>query len=157
MRRFTRSRKGGTGTLQTRETRFGHMIVLDPGDELMRSLIAFAHQQEVKAASLTGLGAVRGTELGFYSLPDQDYLRNVFDEELEACALVGNLSLLDDEPLPHVHGVFARRDGSTVGGHIFETVCAVTLELAVHTDPHAIVRGPVEHCSLQLMKLEERA
>lgn len=135
---------------------FGYVVALEPGEELIRSLIRFARREEVEAGALTGLGAVRGVELGFYDLARQAYERRRLDEELEACALVGNLALVDGEPFPHVHGVFGRRDCTVVGGHVFEAVCSVTLELAVQTSAPAWVRGPVAHCNLMLLALEGR-
>lgn len=140
--------------MQQRKTPFGHLVVLDPGDELMASLEHLASEHRIGAASVTGLGAVRGAVIGAYSLEKQDYIRQAWDEQLEVCSLTGTLSWIDDEPFAHVHGVFGRPDSSTIGGHIFETVCSVTLEISIHTAPEKVTRHPVSHCSLDLMKLE---
>ena len=113
--------------LQHQVTPFGYVVVLEPGDELIRSLIRFARQQDVDAAAVYGIGSVRDIELGFYEPVRTEYKRRRFEEPLEACALIGNVSLLDGEPFPHVHGTFSRADFSMVGGHIFEAVCSVTL------------------------------
>lgn len=142
--------------MHTQETSFGYVLALEPGDELIRSLIEFARHRDVDAAIISGLGAVRAVELGFYHLAQQDYERRRFDEPLEACSLTGNIALLDGEPFPHVHGVFSRPDCTTVGGHVFEAVCAVTLEIAVYTMAGTLVRGPVDYCNLKLLKLEDR-
>ncbi|HEX7088867.1 MAG TPA: PPC domain-containing DNA-binding protein [Longimicrobiales bacterium] len=140
--------------MRTQRTSFGYVLALEPGDELIRSLIAFARNEDVDGAALTGLGSVRGVELGFYHLDRQEYGRLHLDEPLEVCALAGNLALLDGEPFPHVHGIFGRPDGSTLGGHVFEAVCSVTLELAVHTAARPLLRGPVAYCNLKLLQLE---
>lgn len=140
--------------MQQRKTPFGYLVTLDPGDELMSSLERLASEHRIGAASVTGLGAVDGALIGAYSLEKQDYIRHEWDEQLEVCSLTGTLSWIDDEPFAHVHGVFGRPDSSTIGGHIFETVCSVTVELAVHTAPERVTRHPVSHCSLDLMKLE---
>ncbi len=139
--------------MQQRQTPFGHVLVLEPGEELIRGLIAFARHQEIEGAALYGIGAVDRVDLGYYRLAARDYERRTFIEELEACALVGNLSLLDGEPLPHVHGTFGRADFTTVGGHVFEAVCSIALEIAVHVDPEPLVRGPAEFCDLSPLKL----
>ncbi|MBI4410173.1 MAG: DNA-binding protein [Gemmatimonadetes bacterium] len=141
--------------MQYRKTPFGYLLVLDRGDELIRGLIAFARREDVDAAALYGIGAVSSVELAFFRLHLNRYERRTFSEELEACSIVGNLALLDDEPLPHVHGVFGRPDFSTIGGHIFEAVVGITLEISVHTVPTAVVRRPVDYCDLKLMRLEE--
>ena len=106
------------------------------------------------AAAVYGIGSVRDIELGFYEPVRTEYKRRRFEEPLEACALIGNVSLLDGEPFPHVHGTFARGDFTTVGGHIFEAICSVTLELSVHTAPFPWERREVDFCNLRLMQLE---
>ena len=121
---------------------------------MIRSLIRFARQQDVDAGAVYGIGSVRDAELGFYRPEVSEYARRRFEEPLEACSIIGNLSLLDGEPFPHVHGTFARADFSTVGGHVFEAVCSVTLELSVHTSPLPWERREVDFCNLRLMQLE---
>jgi uncharacterized protein len=140
--------------LQHQVTPFGFVVVLEPGDELIRSLIRFARQQDVDAGAVYGIGSVRDVELGFYRPGVSEYARRRFEEPLEACSIIGNISLLDGEPFPHVHGTFARADFSTVGGHIFEALCSVTLELSVHTAPFPWERREVDFCNLRLMQLE---
>jgi hypothetical protein len=130
------------------------MVVLEPGDELIRSLIRFARQQDVDAAAVYGIGSVRDVELGFYRSAASEYVRRRFEEPLETCSIIGNISLLDGEPFPHVHGTFARADFTAIGGHIFEAVCSVTLELSVHTAPFPWERREVDFCNLRLMQLE---
>ena len=76
---------------------------------------------------------MRDAELGFYDVIRCEYERRRFTEPLEACSILGNLGLVDGEPFPHVHGTFGRADFSTIGGHVFEAVCSVTMELTVHT------------------------
>jgi uncharacterized protein len=138
---------------------FGHLVVLERGDELIASLIRLARHEEIEAATLFGIGAVHDVELGFYHLPPAGqrtghYERSTFAGPLEACALNGTISLLDGEPFPHVHGVFSRADCSTVGGHVFAAVCHVTLEIALHTAPLPLLRAAVEFCDLKLLQLE---
>lgn len=139
--------------MQYQDTPFGFVVVLEPGDELIRSLIRFARQQDVDAGSLFGIGAVRGLELGFYDPLRCEYDRQRFDEPVEACSITGNLGLVDGEPFPHVHGIFGRSDFSTLGGHVFQAVCSVTMELTVHTAPVPWERREVDFCNSRMMQL----
>jgi uncharacterized protein len=154
-------RKEREPTVRYTATPFGFIMVLEPGDELMGCLIRIARYEEVEAGVLNGIGAVRDVELGFYHHDDDrrgrsGYERHRFRGPLEACSLTGTLSLLDGEPFPHVHGVFGRPDCSTVGGHVFTAACHITVELAIHTAPLPLKRGPVDFCDLKLMQLEEQ-
>lgn len=139
--------------MRYRETKFGYLVMLERGDELIRSLIEFGRHEEVTAASLNGLGAIRRLVLGFYDLESQDYVRREWDGDLEVAALVGTLSLLDGEVFPHVHGVFSDRWFNSFGGHVFEATVSVTLEVPVYTTPGVFERSPVEFCNLKLIDL----
>jgi uncharacterized protein len=139
--------------MQYREAPFGYFLVVDRGDEILESLTRFATETGVRAASFTGLGAVQRVTLGFYDLATQEYERRTWEEDLEVASLVGNLAVVDGGPFPHVHGVFTKRDFSAVGGHVFEAVVSIAVELGVVTAPEAIRREPVDFCNLKLMQL----
>jgi predicted DNA-binding protein with PD1-like motif len=117
-------------------TDYGYILMLEPGDELVRCLIQFAREQEVDAAVVTGIGSVSEVELGAGGELERDRRRSVLTEPLDACSLTGTLTLLDGEPFPHVHGCFARADHSVIGGHVFQALCNGALEIAVQvTEP----------------------
>jgi predicted DNA-binding protein with PD1-like motif len=138
--------------MQYRETPFGYFLVLDRGEEILESVTRFATETGVRAAGFTGLGAVERLTLGFYDLKAQAYERRTWEEDLEAASVVGNLAVVDGGPFPHIHGVFGRRDFSTISGHIFEGVVSITLELTVVTAPDLLQRTPVDFCDLKLIE-----
>ncbi len=140
--------------MQTRATDFGHVVVLEPGDELLDSLKRFAGESGTQTAFLGGIGAVDSLELGYFHPSKGEYAHRVLDEQLEVLTITGNLSLKDGKPHPHVHGIFGRSDFSTIGGHVFRAVCSVTLEIAVTTTSEPIVRAPVDYVDLELMQPE---
>jgi predicted DNA-binding protein with PD1-like motif len=126
--------------VQAEKTPFGFMLVLEPGDELIRSLTAFARQEDIDGATITGSGRVRELELGFYDPITADYVRSCFSDHFEMCSLTGTLPLLDGEPFPQLHGVFGRSDFSTMGGLIFEAVCGELIEIGIYTMVTPLVR-----------------
>jgi predicted DNA-binding protein with PD1-like motif len=122
-------------------TDFGFLLKLEPGDELLRSLIQFARAQEVDAAIITGIGSVSEAEIGAGGGREREHRRRTLMEPLEACSLTGTVTLVDGEPFPHLHGTFARADHSLLGGHVYQAVCAAGLEIAVHMTAAALVRS----------------
>ncbi len=56
-------------------------------------------------------------------------------EQVEVVSLVGDIALRDGEPALHAHVVLARRDGSTVGGHLRRAIAWPTLEVVVTETP----------------------
>lgn len=140
--------------MQTRETRFGHVLALEPGEDLIESLRQFAGQHDVPGGFLTGLGSVDRLDLGYFDPDRQEYLHHDIAEPLEVASLTGSLAWLGDEAQVHVHGLFGRRDGSALGGHVFRAVCSVTMEIAVFTMQSRLERGAVDYTHLQLLRPE---
>jgi uncharacterized protein len=117
--------------VKSSSTDFGYLLRLEPGDELMRCLIQFARERELDAVVVSGLGSVAELELGTGGGGEREHRRLLLHEPLEACSLTGTVTLLDGEPFPHLHGSFARADHSVVGGHVYQAVCAIAMELAI--------------------------
>lgn len=126
--------------MQAEKTPFGFMLVLEPGDELIRSLTSVARQEDIDGATVTGSGRVLELELGFFDPLAADYKRRCFREPLELCSLTGTLPLLDGQPFPQLHGVFGRTDFTTIGGLIFEAVCGEVVEVGIYTMVTPLVR-----------------
>ena len=139
--------------MQYREAPFGFSLVLERGEEVLEGITRFATETGVRAAHFSGIGAIDRLTLGFYDLVKQAYERRTFDEDLEVASLSGNLAVVDGGPFPHVHGVFCRRDFSPVGGHVFEAVVSIAVEVAVLVDPEVMRRDPVDFCDLKLIQL----
>jgi uncharacterized protein len=139
--------------MQYRDAPFGYFLILERGDEVLESITRFALETGVRGAGLGGIGAVDRLTLGFYRLEARAYERQTWEEELEVASLSGNIAEVDGGPFPHVHGVFGRRDFSTVGGHVFEAVVSLTVELWIATAPDPLRRQPVAFCDLKMIDL----
>ena len=122
-------------------TEFGYLLLLEPGDEVVRCLIQFARAQEVDAAVVNGIGSISEAELGAGSGRERDHRRRTVAEPLEACSLTGTVTLVDGEPFPHLHGTFARADHSLLGGHVYQAVCATSVELVLQVTCDALPRA----------------
>ena len=110
-----------------------YLIRLLKDQEIFATLERFALETGVQAGSLTGIGALKNVELGFYHLEQKEYERKHFADEAELLGLTGNLSLLEERPFFHIHAVLGASDFSTYGGHLFSAQVAVTME--IHLTP----------------------
>lgn len=126
--------------MREQRTSYGWLLRIDAGEELFETLRAFAVKHDVRAGTLTGIGAVGEAELGFFVRETRTYLRRVFPGEHEVLVLVGNLSEFEGAPFPHCHLMLAGADFAAFGGHLFRAVVSVTCEVHVVTSPLAIVR-----------------
>jgi len=126
--------------MKSQRTRYGWVVRLDSGEEIVGSLTAWALTQGVQGGAISGIGSVGETELGFFWRETGAYERRTFTGEHEILSLLGNLSLLDGKPFPHCHLVISGPDFVAHGGHLFRGVVTVTCEVQVVTSDSPIVR-----------------
>ena len=129
------------------------MLILERGEDVLASVTAFAETENVRAASLQGIGAVRPARVGEYDYEKKTYLEYEFDEPLEVVSLLGNISLRDGRPFPHLHMMVGRQsDASVFGGHLLEgTICALTLEIEVRVLDAEMKRTPDPRFNLAVL------
>lgn len=129
--------------MKSQRTRHGWVLRLDPGEEIVETLRAFARDHGIRHALLSGIGSVGETELGFYVRESGTYRRKRFTGDHEIGSLTGSLSELEGEPFPHCHVVIAGGDFVAHTGHLFRGVVTITCEIQLVTDPDVLRRsGP---------------
>lgn len=116
-----------------------YVVVLDPGDEVMTVLCAFAADQHLTGAQVTAVGAFERAVVGWFDREARDYRPIRVGQQCEVLSLVGDVALGADGPQPHLHAVLGLPDGSTRGGHLLEGRVWPTLEVVVR-ETHADLR-----------------
>lgn len=116
------------------------MIVLQEGEEVIESLLAFATEHGVRGASFTGIGAVDRYTLGFYDRERGDYDEIPLNEQLEVLSVIGNISLFEDSPRIHAHIVLGDATGNARGGHLLSARVWPTLEITIDLHDEPLVR-----------------
>lgn len=107
------------------------VIRLLKGDKLVESIKEIFNKENIKAGSITGLGAVDKLDMGFFNPTTKEYNPLIFEENMELTSLVGNVSQKDGEVYTHLHIVCGREDASTVSGHLNEAEISLTAEIFV--------------------------
>jgi uncharacterized protein len=128
-------------------------VVLDPGDEVLECLLAFAKEHRLSAAEFSGLGALSDCVLGYFDWQKKDYARIKVDEQVEVLNLTGNVALSEGEPKLHPHIVVGKADGSAHGGHLLEGHVRPTLEVVVTESPAHLRRKTDPETGLALLEL----
>jgi predicted DNA-binding protein with PD1-like motif len=127
--------------MKVRRNETGFLVVLDLGDEVISSLKKLAVTERIGEASLTGIGAVRDGVLGYLDLDQKQYLKREFGpDSMELVALTGNIALLKGEPVPHCHAVLGDRQMQVFGGHLFQAITSVTVEIFLQVHKGEIER-----------------
>jgi len=105
-----------------------YLINIDKDEKVVETLTRFCKENGIKNAKLSGIGAVKKTEIGAYDLPKKEYIKREYSEILELLSLEGNVALKDGEPFIHAHVVLSYHNMQTLGGHLFETTVGVAGE-----------------------------
>lgn len=129
----------------------GYVVRLDPGEEIITTLGRFLGDHAVKGGTISGIGAVHNTTLGYFDLAEKTYHRREFPEEMELLNLQGNITWVDGERLVHAHVLLSGPDYAAVGGHLFSAEIAVTGEFTVLTSERIIHRAPDARSGLNLI------
>ena len=118
----------------------GPVHILKPpfGSDLLKELEAFVRAEGINLAWLSGLGAVSRASIRYYDQAKKDWVDHDLDHRLEVVSMCGNVSLLNGEPIVHVHIVLADDAGQCYGGHLGNNTQVFNMEILLNT-----LSGPV--------------
>ncbi|MDE1150751.1 MAG: DUF296 domain-containing protein [Azospirillaceae bacterium] len=128
-----------------------YAIIFHKDDEVLSGLTDFAAAHHVTDAHLTAIGAASGAVLGYLDLPAKLYRPIRVNEQVEVLSLIGDVATFNDQPSLHMHTVLGRRDGSTVGGHIWRLVANPTLEVFMTVDKAPLAKKPDPDSGMRLI------
>lgn len=113
----------------------GPAYILKPdfGSDLLKELQKYVSAKNINLAWLSGVGAVSKAVMRYYDQPKQQWIDLEFDKRMEVAGLWGNVSLLNGEPIVHVHIVLADQEGRCYGGHLADGTVVFNLEILMTT------------------------
>jgi predicted DNA-binding protein with PD1-like motif len=119
-----------------------YAVVFHSGDEALSGLTDFAIQYHIADAHFTGIGAMRKATLGWLDLEHKNYQPIHVDEQSEVLSMIGDIATFNGRPVVHTHVVLGHRDGTTVGGHVWELHVNPTLEVFVTANTTPLKKKP---------------
>ena len=133
----------------------GFFVVLERGEDFVPSMTKFCEEQEVHWAAFSGIGALEDIQIGYYDLPNRQY---VFRDEpgiFEVASMTGNVSEVDEQPDIHTHAALSRCDETleTIGGHLKSARVAVTLEVCLWFVSQPLTRSMDDETGLNLINV----
>ena len=113
----------------------GQAHILKPpfGSDLLPELESYVRANHINLAWLSGVGAVSRATIRYYDQSKQTWLDLDLDQRLEVAGLWGNVSLLNGEPIVHIHCVLADETGRCYGGHLGSNTVVFNLEILLTT------------------------
>jgi uncharacterized protein len=135
--------------------RFGerYVVRLESGEAAIESLLELLTKNDIGFANVSAAGAIRWARLAYWNADTRKYQEQEFTEQLEVVSFQGNASLKDGKPFLHIHGVFARPDFSTLGGHVKEVRVHPTMEVWLRTEDVPVRRLHDAELNLDLLDL----
>ncbi len=129
-------------------------VILDPGEEAIQALTAFAVENGIAAASVTAIGAFERATVGWFDFPSKSYRHIPVNEQCEVLSAIGDIAVADDgKPGLHIHAVLGMSDGHTRGGHLMDGIVQPTLEAIVVETPGYLRRTRRAELGISLIDL----
>ena len=103
----------------------------DPGEEILEQLKIVCEAENVRLATISGLGSVNRAVTGIFDLAEKHFYATVLEEPMEIGALMGTVTNKDGDVYLHVHAVLGKKDGTAYTGHLKEGVVMATAEIVI--------------------------
>ncbi|MEM2890772.1 MAG: DUF296 domain-containing protein [Candidatus Hadarchaeum sp.] len=97
--------------------------------ELMKSILEFVREKEIKMAVFFVIGAVEDATLAYYHHEKHEYQKITLKRPLEIANAFGNISSRDGQPFAHLHAVLSDAKGRAYAGHL---ISATVFAAEVH-------------------------
>ena len=101
---------------------------LETGEELMSSIEMIAKKEDVKLATINGIGACSKIEMGYIDLRIKEYVFKTFNGNMEILHATGNITMKDGNQFAHIHISVADEECKAFGGHLNEATISATFE-----------------------------
>ena len=138
------------------DRRFGNKIVarIDRGEEVCAKLLELAEAEDIRLASVSGIGASNDVTLGVFDTGTKYYNKSVCnDTDYELGSVTGTLSRQNGAPYLHLHAVIGSPVmGKCHAGHLNAAVVSATCELVIDVIDGEVGREFSDEIGLNLFK-----
>ncbi|MFW5979886.1 MAG: PPC domain-containing DNA-binding protein [Halanaerobiales bacterium] len=107
------------------------LIGLSKGEDLIKEITNEVQKRNIEKGIIQAIGAVSQAKIGYYDQKNKEYLYTEFKQHLEIVNCMGNISILEGEPMVHAHIALADKSGKTYGGHLAEGTKIFAAELFI--------------------------
>jgi len=126
---------------------------LEKGEEMMSSIVKIAEKEDIRLATINGIGACSSIEMGYFILSKKEYVFKNFEGDMEILQATGNITLKDGNPFAHIHINVADKECKSWGGHVNKATISATFEGVIHLINNEIHRKMNEDVGIALMNV----
>lgn len=131
-----------------------YIIRIDKGEEVIQCMKKFIEEENVRAGSITGIGAADLIETGLYNTMKRAYDSKIFEGDFEITNFSGNITTMNGEHYLHMHITFADEDLRAHGGHLNNAIISGACEIVVDVIDATIERKLDEDVKLNILKFK---
>ncbi|ABX41087.1 PPC domain-containing DNA-binding protein [Lachnoclostridium phytofermentans] len=129
-----------------------YVIRLDRGEDIVAKLKELATTEQIKLATLSGLGACGKVTAGLFDTSQKVYKSYTFEGDLEVVSLGGTITTMNGDIYTHLHISVSDENGNVYGGHLNEAIISGTGELVLTVIDGVVEREFSEEIGLNLLK-----
>ncbi|TCW32032.1 hypothetical protein EDC21_1303 [Thermohydrogenium kirishiense] len=123
-------------------------------NDLLQEITNFIINENIRSGEIRIIGAVKKARFGYFNQSTKEYKFIEKNEHMEILSAIGNISLKNGKPFPHVHITLADKDGNVFGGHLMEGTKIFAAEFViVDYGENNLERVDDEFTGLQLWNL----
>lgn len=134
--------------------KFENTIVarIDKGEEILEKIKEIAQKEQIKLASIQGIGAVGEATIGVFKTEEKKYYANELKGDFEIVSLTGSINTMKEEFYTHLHMSVGDETGNVFGGHLNKAVVSATCEMVIQIIPGKVDRKYDEEIGLNLFE-----
>ena len=95
-----------------------YVVSIQNHNEITNAITVFVKEQDIKAGTITGIGAVNEATLRFFDPATKEFVDKTFSEQMEITNLTGNISQQNNKHYVHMHVTLGRNDYTALAGHL---------------------------------------
>lgn len=128
-----------------------YILRIDGGEEFVDTVQKFCESKGIGAGWFEAIGSASDVDLAYFDTESKDYDIKGFKEFLEIVTITGNISIKNEQPFCHAHGIFSKSNMETIGGHIHRCVISATCEVILFVGEGEIKREFDDKTGLYLL------
>ncbi|KHK02863.1 PPC domain-containing DNA-binding protein [Desulfovibrio sp. TomC] len=93
------------------------LVRLPKGEDLLGALVSFCLEKNITKGHVSLIGSLKKAVLGYYLQDTRQYASRSLDVDAQILSGLGNISLMEGQPVVHLHLTLLTSDFTVTGGH----------------------------------------
>lgn len=125
---------------------------IDKKEDIVEKILEIAKLENIKLASINGLGATNNFTVGLFDVDEKKYYSTTHTGNFEIVSLTGTISTKDGEVYHHIHMSAADKENKVYGGHLNSAIVSATCEVVIRKIDGVVERAFDDEVGLNLFK-----